>query len=389
MNTLERIDVLFKQQQNKEAFSLLLKYVEEHPKDQQQAYRLAIVSEQIGTIEQTQQAYLNCLKVCPNNALAYLYAGTFFLAINFEDKGLAILVVGEQLDSKITTLYRYENVEMQTRERSYKADMALRNFYTSQHQNQVGNAQSLQNVAQAIWPQTHNANFQYHVEHQRPHLFYLPHLTAKPFWQECSAFDVAGIESNLAELKNEFLALVDHIDDYGEPYLGDEYKQLGFDKLAGSTNWTALHIYKGGQLNELLADKLPVTLSTLRQLPLYKLNDNPFEVFYSVLKGGQHITPHYGLSNHSLTVHFPLIVPGEGYIKVADEQVQWQEGEIVAFDDSYIHEAVNHSEQMRVVLIFSVWHPELTLDEQAAIRRSFSARKEWQKNQKNYVDNLL
>ena len=57
------------------------------------------------------------------------------------------------------------------------------------------------------------------------------------------------------------------------------------------------------------------------------------------------------------------------------------------FDDSFIHEAENTSEQDRVVLIFSVWHPDLTLDEQTAIQQSFNARQTWLDERTKYLTN--
>ena len=110
------------------------------------------------------------------------------------------------------------------------------------------------------------------------------------------------------------------------------------------------------------------------------MGDNPFEVFFSLLKPGQHITPHFGQSNHSLTVHLPIIVPEGGYLTVAGQKVVWQKGKTIVFDDSFEHEAINPSNEDRVVLIFSIWHPELSKAEQQDILSSFSARATWLNN---------
>ena len=37
------------------------------------------------------------------------------------------------------------------------------------------------------------------------------------------------------------------------------------------------------------------------------------------------------------------------------------------FDDSVEHEAVNPSDRLRVIVIFDMWHPALTPEEQAGI----------------------
>ena len=41
----------------------------------------------------------------------------------------------------------------------------------------------------------------------------------------------------------------------------------------------------------------------------------------------------------------------------------WQEGKALVFDDAYEHEAWNHTESDRIVLIVDVWHPGLSTDE--------------------------
>ena len=46
---------------------------------------------------------------------------------------------------------------------------------------------------------------------------------------------------------------------------------------------------------------------------------------------------------------------------------EWQEGQVVVFDDTYEHEAWNRSDQTRVVLIFDIWNPHLTEPERAAM----------------------
>ena len=62
---------------------------------------------------------------------------------------------------------------------------------------------------------------------------------------------------------------------------------------------------------------------------------------------------------------------------VAGEARQTRRGKLLAFDDSYLHEARNRSESERVVLIFSIWHPDLSAAEQGAIRQTFRHRNQW------------
>ena len=43
------------------------------------------------------------------------------------------------------------------------------------------------------------------------------------------------------------------------------------------------------------------------------------------------------------------------------------------FDDTIEHEAWNDSDQTRVILLFDVWRPEITVEERALVVRLFEA----------------
>jgi aspartate beta-hydroxylase len=97
------------------------------------------------------------------------------------------------------------------------------------------------------------------------------------------------------------------------------------------------------------------------------------EAFFSILKPGTHIPPHYGLSNFKLAVHLALMIPDSCGIRVGGETRYWQEGRCLVFDDSFEHEAWNRSNTLRAVLIVEAWNPALTGIERAAIGRIIAA----------------
>jgi len=74
-----------------------------------------------------------------------------------------------------------------------------------------------------------------------------------------------------------------------------------------------------------------------------------------------------GVSNVRLVTHLPLIVPPDCGFRVANDTRQWVPGKAWVFDDTIQHEAWNDSEQLRVVLIFDVWHPHLSPAERSMI----------------------
>ncbi|RYY33380.1 aspartyl/asparaginyl beta-hydroxylase domain-containing protein, partial [archaeon] len=101
----------------------------------------------------------------------------------------------------------------------------------------------------------------------------------------------------------------------------------------------------------------PVTVAFLRSIPrLYG------HTLFSATSPGTHITTHTGPTNRKLRIQLPLIVPeGDGCrLRVGEYVEVLRAGKAIVFDDSYQHEAWNDSSAARFVLIFDIWHPDLT-----------------------------
>jgi aspartyl/asparaginyl beta-hydroxylase (cupin superfamily) len=67
-------------------------------------------------------------------------------------------------------------------------------------------------------------------------------------------------------------------------------------------------------------------------------------------------------------VHLPLVVPAGCAFRVGNETREWVPGKAWVFDDTIEHEAWNDSDQLRTVLIFDIWHPDLTEAERELVR---------------------
>ena len=100
---------------------------------------------------------------------------------------------------------------------------------------------------------------------------------------------------------------------------------------------------------------------------------------FSVLTPGTHILPHRGVTNTRVVCHLPLVVPEDCALVVGGETHVWREGEAVAFDDTYEHEAWNRGSRTRVVLIVDVWNPHLTAAERDALATLAGAMGEFNK----------
>lgn len=87
-------------------------------------------------------------------------------------------------------------------------------------------------------------------------------------------------------------------------------------------------------------------------------------IYASRLRGGTHIEPHRGPTNFRLRCHLGIEVPdGDCAIRVGGETRSWQEGRCLVLDDHFQHEAWNHTDRDRIVLVIDIWHPALTARE--------------------------
>ena len=88
-----------------------------------------------------------------------------------------------------------------------------------------------------------------------------------------------------------------------------------------------------------------------------------------MLSSGTYIPPHTGGSNLKISAHLGLKIPktenkNNSYMRVADQVLHWEDGEILLFDDSFEHEVWHYNErnESRLVLLFDFRHPDLKND---------------------------
>lgn len=99
----------------------------------------------------------------------------------------------------------------------------------------------------------------------------------------------------------------------------------------------------------------PQTWRILQTIPGMKT------AMFSIFEPGKYLKPHRGPYNGVLRLHLGLLVPDTPprtvAIQVDNRVCHWQEGKVLIFDDSYVHEAWNHSDQTRVVLFVDFVKP--------------------------------
>ena len=202
-----------------------------------------------------------------------------------------------------------------------------------------------------------------------PSLFTYPGLRSQPFWRVDDLPDGALIRAmfaDRAQLLAEYRTLA------SASAAGDYALTPGETKLHKGT-WTWHSALVKGAFVPTFALAAPTTAAHLQRMPGL-LTGVPFSyAFFSSLASGAAISPHHGPANLRLRVHIPLSIPeGDCGIRVAGEARAWDcEGGPLVFDDSYEHETWNRCSVERVVLLFDVWHPDLSMAEREAVCAMF------------------
>ena len=207
----------------------------------------------------------------------------------------------------------------------------------------------------------------------------IPKLCACATW-ETSLFDFTKkLEDSFLDIKTELLSLkgLEALDGKRgfQPYRAPSWAskrqaQDGVGSISHDAgNWNVYYLYLHNVDFKENRDRCPKTVALLDSIEgLYG------HCFFSTLAPNTHITKHHGPTNKKLRVHLPLIVPSSTdgddrgtpkcRLRVGDDIINVKEGECYIFDDSLEHEAWNdHQNQSRIVLIFDIWHPDLTKKE--------------------------
>lgn len=151
-------------------------------------------------------------------------------------------------------------------------------------------------------------------------------------------------------------------------YRPDSNSAEQWQSLNQSTIWSVFHLHRNGVLNPEAAGPFSQTLKLLQGAGVMQLAGYAPNAMFSVLDAGGYIQPHFGSVNGRLIVHLPLEIPENcGYLEVAGERRPWVVGEPIIFDDSLRHSAKNESSKRRIVLIFDIWHKNLSAVERMAL----------------------
>lgn len=206
---------------------------------------------------------------------------------------------------------------------------------------------------------------------QRPKFLWMPELPPAPFFPR-ERFDwYAALEAASLDIRSELLHVLEHpatlMPFLEVPDKTTEEAYLGGDRDVRA--WDAYFFHRHGVPFDAHLQACPAAAAALSRVPLTRIPDHAPEVLFSVLAPHTHIKPHHGVTNTRVVTHLPLVIPpGDCQLVVGGHAHAWQEGRCITFDDTFLHEAWNRTDQRRVVLILDTWHPDLTGEERVALR---------------------
>lgn len=189
---------------------------------------------------------------------------------------------------------------------------------------------------------------------------FFPEVPSAPVWSRSAALRekepplASFLRQSYAELRSELEPLLGLPK---EAWISKAPGVVNAEHLASPEGWHMLAIVRHGEWNTLLCQMAPRTCELLGSRPEIQnctvANSNIMR-----LSPGGMVKPHFGNAPR-LSAHLSLIAPepDAAVMHVGVERVQWTEGEVIIFDDTYVHYVGSHGSLPRYVL--NVWfcHP--------------------------------
>jgi len=163
--------------------------------------------------------------------------------------------------------------------------------------------------------------------------------------------DYVDLEKNWKEIREEILSVSSsskkipkfHEVDDGQEYISNN------DGL----DWSLLNLKAYDMWHKENCRLCPKTFDLLKKMK------SVTGAQFSILAPGKHIPPHHGPYKGILRYQLALSVPKSKECKlfVDGKPYLWEEGKSVLFDDTYVHEVINKTEEKRVALLMDIKRP--------------------------------
>ena len=160
--------------------------------------------------------------------------------------------------------------------------------------------------------------------------------------------ELAPLQEHWQVIRDEALAVARA----GEVKASDGYEDLGFNSFF-RTGWTRFYLRWYGDPLPSARERCPRTVALLEQMP--SVNAAVFT----------RLAPRSGLVRHrdpfagSLRYHLGLATPDDDACRILidGEPYSWRDGEAILWDETYLHKAMNDTDEERLILFCDVTRP--------------------------------
>ena len=336
-------------------------------KEPQQWINLAITYQQVQDEQNEEYAIQQALKADPGDLLALIMRADLYRRQDKKHLAAktfgAVASIAPSMEKLHPSLHSSIQFARQYKEEYESAQGNFLDEFLDSHYQQMGgeNLQRFRDSVDILLGRKKRYDSQSMV-------FHYPNLLPIEFFEREEFPWLAEIEAGTNDIRDEFLQILQAEKGF-TPYLvypeGQPLNQ--FAELNNSPDWSAFHLCKNGIMQEENIKQCPKTMALIAQAPQpIQLGRTPTSMF-SLLKPKTKIPAHVGVSNVRLVTHIPLIIPADCGFRVGNQTREWELGKAFIFDDTIEHEAWNNSDKLRVVLIFDIWHPHLSLAERDMI----------------------
>lgn len=213
--------------------------------------------------------------------------------------------------------------------------------------------------------------------HQHCHS-YVPGLSIQEFWNTNDFDWCKRLARSYPAIRQEFDRVVMSGDASTLQEQGNNIWAGALTEDAGSygVGWKTLVLMDRGRWDPINVNLFPVTAQAVRDS-----HAPVVEVFFASMQAASEIQPHSDFTNFVLTSHLALDIPQSGEnvcrLTVGDTTRQWINGNVMLFDTSLLHDAINESpDQTRYILMLRVWHPDLSDTERQALQFTYDCLEE-------------
>jgi beta-hydroxylase len=160
--------------------------------------------------------------------------------------------------------------------------------------------------------------------------------------------DLKTLQDNWQTIKEEALLLAAE----GKITTSTALNDLGFNSFF-RTGWTRFYLKWYDDYLPSAEARCPKTVEILKTTPAIKA------AMFASLPPGSVLSPHRDPYAGSLRYHLGLLTPNSDdcYILVDGNRYAWRDGDHILFDETFIHEAHNKTDQQRIILFADVHRP--------------------------------